>query len=260
MVKMKTIALATIKGGVAKTTVATNLAYELSLLGKRVLLIDLDPQAHASLIFCKDIPKELSIGQIFERDKVDINKIIRPALLLNSPSKEIPNLDIISSSIHLAFCAEATPSRFYREKILKTSIDTLEGNWDYCLIDCPPTLGILLVNALFAANHIIIPTTYGRYALEGIIDLLNSIAEIKAGVPYVFNVLRTMYDKRNSQTNSYIEEQLLGVTDHLFKTIIHKSESINQSQINSLPVSVFSKESIGAQNFKELAIEVVSHE
>lgn len=120
-------------------------------------------------------------------------------------------------------------------------------------------MGILAINAIYAASTIIIPVNYGRYALDGMSDLLESTSEIKNGQDYKFFILRNLFEKRNSQTNKYIEGELDQLKEHLLMTIIRKSEAINQAQINSVPIQVFDKSSKGSQDFGLLVSEVESY-
>lgn len=252
----KVLAVINQKGGVGKSTVVVNLAYALAQKNKRVLLIDLDPQAHSSCIFCPEITHDQTIAQAFLNKKLDIRKIITRGFC---EAKEIKNLDVIPSSIRLATAIEQLSSALYREQILKNHIKAIEDDYDYIILDCPPTLGILAINAIYAASIILIPVNYGRYALDGMSDLLESTNEIKSGQDYKFFILRNLFEKRNSQTNRYIEGELEHLKEHLFMTIIRKSEAINQAQINSVPIQVFDKSSKGSQDFGLLVSEVESY-
>jgi chromosome partitioning protein len=169
----------------------------------------------------------------------------------------IDTLNIIPSNIKLATVVEQISGTLYREKILKNHLDKIADTYDYIVLDCPPTLGILAINAIYCANSIIVPTSFGRYSLDGMADLLGAVKEIKEGQSYNFFILKNLYEKRNSQTNKYVNEQLESLKDNTFTTIMSKNEAINQAQITNLPVQVFNPASKGAQDFALLTEEVI---
>jgi chromosome partitioning protein len=249
------IAILNQKGGVGKTTVTVNLAYGLAQAGKRTLLIDLDPQAHATVIYCTDIPRERTIKEVFEHRNAELPGLIIPAEVDGTP---VENLSIVPSSIHLAVTAERLISQHYRERRLHTQAEKLGDSYDYILLDCPPNLGVITVNAIYTADWVLIPTTYGRYSLDGIADLFASIEEIREGKRDCW-ILRNAFDSRTSATNEYIEKQLENVRSHVLKTVIRKSEAINQAQISGEPVSTYDPRGHGAQDFKALTKEVMHH-
>jgi chromosome partitioning protein len=171
----------------------------------------------------------------------------------------IDTLNIIPSNIKLATVIEQISGALYREKILKNHIDRIINDFDYIILDCPPTLGILAINAIYCATSIIVPTSFGKYSLDGMADLLGAIKEIKEGQTYNFFVLKNLYEQRNTQTNRYIHEQLKSLSDNTFTTTIRKNEAINQAQITSLPIQVFNPSSKGAQDFNLLTEEVIHY-
>jgi chromosome partitioning protein len=250
------IAILNQKGGVGKTTVSVNLAYGLARAGKRTLLIDLDPQAHATLIYCEEIPKDSTIKEVFERRNNDLSQLIIPAAVHGEP---VDHLFLVPSTIHLAVTAERMITQHYREKRLHDQLEKLKNDYDYILLDCPPNLGVITVNAIYAADEILIPTTYGRYSLDGIADLFASIEEIRGGKGEDWWILRNVFDSRNRSTNEYVNKQLESVRPHLLETVLRKCEAINQAQINAEPVFTFDPKGHGAEDFEELTKEVLRH-
>ena len=249
------IALLNQKGGVGKTTIAVNLAYGLARAGMRTLLIDLDPQAHASMVFCED-NLDGTIEEVFERPDADLAALARPALIGGAAADR---LFVVPSNIHLAVTAERLLHKHYRERRLHVHFDTIKGAYDYIILDCPPNLGLVTVNAIYTADELLVPVTYGRYALEGTADLLGSIREIREGDWRGWWILRNAYDSRTSTTNSYVDTELQALSSRLMNTVIRRCEAINQSQIKGEPVEVFDPRGYGAADFAALTREVLSH-
>jgi chromosome partitioning protein len=253
---VKKITVLNQKGGVGKTTVSVNLAYGLARAGKRTLLIDLDPQAHSTAIYCPDVPKDATIGSVFENRKADLAALVQPAVVKEQPAE---NLWIIPANIHLAVTAERVISQHFREQILDRALKRLAGQYDVTLLDCPPNLGVITANAIYTADTILIPTTYGKYSLDGIADLFASIEVLRGDRAGGRFILRNAFDSRNRQTNDYVNRELEGVKELLLQTVIRKTEAINQAQITGEPVFTFDPSGNGAQDFEALTHEVLRH-
>jgi chromosome partitioning protein len=251
------------KGGVGKSTITVNLGYGLAKAGKKTLILDLDPQGHSSVIYVPEVPKEETVSELFRNKNFDVTRVIRPAVVMqddteNDQTSEVENLFIIPSNIHLAASSESIISRTHREKILHNHLKKIENKFDYILVDCPPTLGVLTVNAIYTADLILIPTSYSKYSLDGISDLFNSIAEVKESENYNYRILRSIKDSRSTRTNAVIEEALEDFQDHLLKTVIRRNEAINQAQMVDQPVFLFDPNSSGVQDFTSLTEEIIN--
>ena len=252
------------KGGVGKSTITINLGYSLSQYQKKTLIIDLDPQAHSSGIYAPILPKAETISAIFDNRKVNVDNLVCPATLTyveedNERKETVDNLFVIPSTIHLATSSENVISRIHREKILNTHLKKIEKKFNYILIDCPPTLGVLTTNAVFTADLIVIPTIYSKNSLDGIADLFNCIAQVKESENYNYKILRNMRDSRSTRTNNMIEQILKEFKDHLYHTIIRKNEAINQAQLIDQPIFVFDPKSPGVEDFNSLTKEILNY-
>ena len=244
---MKVLAFINQKGGVGKTTCADNVAFGLAtILNKKVLIIDLDPQGNTTLIFDGKGEGTESVNNLFEKSGIDT---------LQSIMKVDHGLYLIPSNIRLALIAEQLTSQIHREKMLDRKIKDLK-EFDYIILDCPPNLGLLTVNAIYASDHFIIPVNYGRYALEGMNDLLNVIHQVKEDSFHPYSILRNNFDIRNTQTNLFIDKQLNHYKDYLLETKIRKCEAINQAQINEEVIFTFDSKSNGSTDFKSLCEEI----
>ena len=254
---MRIYAVINQKGGVGKTTVDVNLGYGLAQSGLRVLLIDLDPQGHSTTVF-GDQGAEPSVKDLFETgSKLGIKELAQPAKV---HGEIVPNLSIVSSNIKLAVSAENLAARIHREKVLANALEKVAGEYDVCLIDCPPTLGVLAVNGIYAADHFLIPVTYARYALDGVADLFAIISTVRETDAFNYTIIRNGYDSRTTTTNDFIESQLAPYAANVAKTRIRKTESINQAAINGEPVFTFELRSNGTADFKALTQEISERE
>lgn len=246
------IALLNQKGGVGKTSVAVNLAYGLALQGAKTLLLDLDPQAHASMIYRDDNPSS-TINDVFEHRDAELQALIQSAVV---DGDVVDMLAIVPSNIRLAVIAERMITEHFRERRLHTHLENLGDTYEYVVMDCPPNLGILTVNAIYTTDVIVIPVTYGRYALDGTADLLESIDIIRQGSVTRWGILRNAFDARNRATVAYVDNELANVEANLMKTVIRRTEAINQAQIRRQPVYTYDPKSRAARDFTSLTKEI----
>ncbi|PJE77480.1 Sporulation initiation inhibitor protein Soj [invertebrate metagenome] len=170
----------------------------------------------------------------------------------------IKKLSIIPSNIKLAVSAENLAARIHREKVLDKALKTIEDPFDFCLINCPPTLGVLAVNGIYAADHFLVPITYARYALDGVADLFGIIQTVRECEQFDDTIIRNGYDSRTTTTNEFIERELEPLKDHVANTRIRKTEAINQAAINGEPVWLFDPKGNGSKNYDALTAEVLA--
>lgn len=247
------IAIANQKGGVGKTTTAINLSAGLALLDKKVLLIDLDPQANSSLTFLDHEAIDTSIYELLTASDVDAAEFVKHT--------SMPGLDILPSRINLAKFESKLIGEFDAPFRLKDRIEGLAKLYDYVLIDTPPTLGLITVNALVAANYVLVPIQPSYFALEGTDDLLETVEKVKARPNpnlQVLGVVITLLDKRTTLAKD-IHEQIRQVFgDKVFNTVISKSVRLEESPAYKEPIFTFAPSSSGAIEYSSLCEEVLS--
>lgn len=248
----KIIALANQKGGVGKTTTTINLAASLATLEKKVLVIDADPQANASSGLGVDL-KEVE-SSVYECliNQTDIREAIY--------TTDIEGLDIVPSHIDLVGAEIEMLELDNREKVLKTVLGSMKDEYDYILIDCSPSLGLITVNSLTAADSVIIPVQCEYFALEGISKLLNTIKIIKSKLNPSLEIegfLLTMYDSRLRLHNQVYDEVKRHFQELVFRTVIQRNVKLSEAPSHGIPVILYDVDSTGARNHLALAQEII---
>ncbi|MEW6185657.1 MAG: AAA family ATPase [Thermodesulfobacteriota bacterium] len=251
----KIIGVVNQKGGVGKTATAINLAAALAILEKKILLVDFDPQGNAtSGVGANKQEIQNSIYNLLIDQTEPTDLILSTGLPF---LKIIPStMDLVGADIELVPLPE-------REKVLRKRLEPLAANFDFLFIDCPPSLGLLTVNALTAAHSIIVPTQCEYYALEGLGNLLNTIQIVQRDLNpslYVEGILLTMFDIRNNLSSQVEKEVRTHLRELVFKTVIPRNVRISESPSHGLPVLLYDPQSKGAQSYMDLAREIIKGE
>ncbi len=248
----KILSLSNQKGGVGKTTTAVNLGYALAKLGQKTLICDIDPQGNATT----------GVGVDHTEHKFDSYKLmIGQSTLENSiVQTQYNNLFVVPSTVDLAGAEIELVDMQHRESKLKDGLKSAKDMFDFVLIDCPPSLGLLTVNSLVAADQLLIPIQSEYYALEGVTQLLSTFQLIRKTLNpalSIFGVLLTMYDERTTLSRAVANEIKQHFGDVLFSTIIPRNVRISEAPSHGKPISVYDPTSKGAVAYEQLAQEVV---
>ncbi|MDX9872835.1 MAG: AAA family ATPase [Clostridia bacterium] len=251
----KIITVANQKGGVAKTTTAVNLSAGLAALGKKVLLIDLDPQGNATS----------GVGI----NKAEIKHCVYDALINEIPLNGIvqktalDTLFAVPATIQLAGAEVELVSMLSREMKLKKALLPIKGKYDYIIIDCPPSLGLLTLNAMTAADCLLIPIQCEYYALEGLSQLMSTISLVKKHLNPSLDILGvalTMFDVRTNLSTQVVEEVRAYFKELVFETIIQRNIRLSEAPSYGKPIILYDAKSKGAENYNELAKEVIQRD
>lgn len=250
----KTIAVCNQKGGTGKTTSTVNLAAALAALGKRVLIVDMDPQGNAgSGVGINKSELKASVYEVLTH-RADISTVILKT--------QFSSLEILPCNINLTGAEIELVGVISRETRLKKALDSVKHNYDFIFIDSPPSLGLLTLNSLVAANSILIPIQCEFYALEGVSQLLNTISLVKDGLNQnlmIEGVLMTMADFRTNLTNEVIKEIKNYFQDKVYQTIIPRNIKLSEAPSFGKPINHYDAASVGAIKYKELAEEVIKN-
>lgn len=248
----KIVAIINQKGGVGKSTTAINLSAALGEMGKQVLLVDLDPQGNSS--------SGLGI------EKSEVNQCIYDVLLDDTPIEDViipdvaPGLDVAPATINLAGAEVELVSEMARENRLKDAVGSMRGRYDYIFIDCPPSLGLLTVNALVAADKLLIPIQCEFYALEGVTKLLDSMKRVKNRLNPtldIYGVLLTMYDNRTTLSKQVVDEVRGYFGKFVFNTLIPRTVKLSEAPSFGQPITQYDPKGKGSISYVELAKEVI---
>jgi len=248
------IAIINQKGGVGKSTTAIDLSAALGERGKRVLVVDFDPQGNAT--------------SGFGVDKDSLSKDVYDALMNNVPLRDVltdspvDNVHVAPATIQLAGAEIELVSVMARESVLRYVLDPVRDDFDYIFVDCPPSLGLLTVNALVAADSLLIPIQCEFYALEGLSKLLESMRMVKGRLNPsldVFGVVMTMFDVRTTLSRQVVDEVRAYFGDKVFDSIIPRNVKLSEAPSHGLPINLYAPTSKGAVAYGALADEVIAH-
>ena len=249
----KVVAVANQKGGVGKTTTAINLSTILAKKGKKVLLIDADPQGNATSGLGIDKDVKLSVYDVIIND-VEIDNTVKTTI--------VKNLEICPSNINLAGAEVELVSMISREHRLKEKIDNQKDKYDYIIIDCPPSLGLITLNAFTAANSVLIPVQCEYYALEGLGQLVNTINLVKKHLNanlVIEGALLTMFDIRTNLSNQVVSEVNKYFENKVYKNVIPRNVRLSEAPSYGMPISLYDSKSKGAKAYEKFVKEFIKN-
>ncbi|WNJ82221.1 ParA family protein (plasmid) [Cedecea neteri] len=256
----KIIAIMNNKGGPGKTSSATNLAVQYARAGRRTLLIDSDQQANTTEVTANGKKYYSMYGpticDLYSNARLDIRDVIIPAMAGETP---IPNLDLIPSDPTFEKIIEQTLTRSHREKILGRHLEKVRAEYDYIIIDCAPGLNIATGNAIFIADHVLVPVDGGSFSLSGLEIMLDYMDEISEENYARFSVFRNNYNGANKKINTYIESALTSherISPRLLKSRIRTDQAIVQSQVACIPLYYYQKSAMALVDYGKLAREL----
>lgn len=247
----KVISIANQKGGVGKTTTAVNLSALLAKKGKKVLLIDTDPQGNATSGVGVDKGVSLSVYDVLVED-VEIENTIQKT--------QMSNLDVCPSNINLAGAEVQLVSEEQREFRLKNKLEKVQDDYDYIIIDCPPSLGLITLNAFTASNSVLIPVQCEYYALEGLGQLINTINIVKKRLNKAITIegaLLTMYDARTNLSSQVAKEVKNYFEDRVYKTIIPRNVKLSEAPSYGMPICMYDARSKGSRCYDKFVKEFI---
>lgn len=251
------IAVSNQKGGVGKTTTSVNLAASLTLKGKKVLLIDSDPQANATM--ASGINKFT-----LSRERTLYSLLIEQTPVTEVITEETKGGYHLIPATEDLTAAEVRMLDFYaRENCLKKAVDPIADKYDYIIIDCPPALSLLTVNAMCAAQYVLVPMQCEYFALEGLTQLIDIIDQVSQAINHdlkILGILRTMFDNRNRLSNDVSNELINNFGDVIFETIIPRNVRLAEAPSYGMPVQFYDKNSAGARAYMALAEEILKKE
>jgi len=246
----KTIVFANQKGGVGKTTTSVNLGSYVAEAGKKVLLVDFDPQGNMSSSVNADLQKpgvyEVVSGQTDAKSSIQ--------------STVIKNLDILASNINLSGAGVELVEHENWQQFLRKALEPVKDQYDYIFIDSPPSLDVLTLNGLTAADYVIIPLQCEYFALEGLSLLLQTIKKVQKGMNKdlrIGGIVFTMYDSRTKLAHEVVQEVSGYFKDKVFKTVIPRNIRLSEAPSHSVPINLYSPSCIGAKSYQKLAQEVI---